>query len=127
LRDELVAIIDDHLRGLPAVPGTLFGEPFEFIQSRLVEIPTGRTASTLQEFRDVLLHIDLTAIYYHLMEARMRLGRGQNDFAAWVGRGLGLPELAAQLRAVDLYAHGLERTRARLVQLCDAALTDGVP
>jgi trehalose synthase-fused probable maltokinase len=125
LRDELVAVIDDHLRALPMVPGALFGEPFEFLQSRLVEIPTGRTASTLQEFRDVMLQIDLTAIYYHLMEARMRLGRGQNDFAAWVERGLGLPTLAIQVRAVDPYAHGLERTRARLVQLCDAALADG--
>ncbi len=125
LREELVAIIDDHLRGLQIVPGAIFGDPFEFIQSRLVEIPTGLRAGTLQEFRDVLLEVDLTAIYYHLMEARMRLGRGQNDFAAWLERGLGLPHLAAKVRAVDPYAGSLERTRSRLVQLCDAALTEG--
>jgi len=125
LRDELVAVIDDHLRALPMVPGILLGEPFEFLQSWLVEVPTGQEATNLQELRDVLLQIDLTAIYYHLMEARMRLGRGQNDFAAWVEQALGLSALAADLRAVDPYAHGLERTRARLVQLCDVALADG--
>jgi trehalose synthase-fused probable maltokinase len=126
LREELVAVIDDHLRNLYIVPGPIGGEPFEFIQSQLVEIPTGLRAATLQEFRDVLLEVDLTAIYYHLMESRMRLGRGQNDFAAWVERGLGLPTLAAKFRAVDPYAGSLEQTRSRLVQLCDEVLAEGV-
>ncbi|HXZ43429.1 MAG TPA: DUF5752 family protein [archaeon] len=126
LREELVAVIDDHLRDLHIVPAPIVGEPFEFIQSQLVEIPTGLRAATLQEFRDVLLEVDLTAIYYHLMESRMRLGRGQNDFAAWVERGLGLPKLAAKFRAVDPYAGSLEQTRSRLVQLCDEVLAEGV-
>jgi trehalose synthase-fused probable maltokinase len=126
LREELVAVIDDHLRGLQVVPGPISGEPFEFLQSRLVEIPTGLQAATLEQFRDVILEVDLTAIYYHLMEARMRLGRGQNDFAAWVERGLGLSNLAAKIRAVDPYAASLEQTRLRLVQLCDEVLAEGV-
>ncbi len=126
LREELVAVIDDHLRDLHIVPAPIVGEPFEFIQSQLVEIPTGLRAGTLQEFRDVLLEVDLTAIYYHLMESRMRLGRGQNDFAAWVERGLGLPNLAAKIRAVDPYAGSLEQTRSRLVQFCDEVLVEGV-
>ncbi len=126
LREEVVAVIDDHLRGLQVVPGIIFGEPFDFIQSRIVEIPTGIRAATLQELRDVLLEVDLSAIYYHLMEARMRLGRGQNDFAAWLKDGLGLPALAAKVQAVDPYAGSLERTRSRLVQLCDEALAEGV-
>ncbi|HSB80144.1 MAG TPA: DUF5752 family protein [Candidatus Methylomirabilis sp.] len=126
LREELVVVIDDHLRRLPAIPGIIFGEPFDFIQSRIVEIPTGIQARSLQEFRDVLLEVDLSAIYYHLMEARLRLGRGQNDFAAWLEHGLDLPDLAARFRAVDPYSGSLERTRSRLVQLCDEVLTDGV-
>jgi trehalose synthase-fused probable maltokinase len=125
LREELIAIIDDHLRGLQVVPGVIFGEPFDFIQSRIVEVPTGIRAATLQEFRDVLLEVDLSAIYFHFMEARMRLGRGQNDFAAWLRDGLGLPALAAKVQAVDPYAGSLERTRSRLVQLCDEALAEG--
>jgi hypothetical protein len=52
----------------------------------------------------------------------MRLGRGQNDFAAWFEHGLDLPELAAKVRAVDPYAGSLERARTRLIQLCDEAL-----
>lgn len=125
LREELVSIIDDHLRGLQIVPGVIFGEPFEFIQSRIVEVPTGVQVRTLQEFRDALLTVDVSAIYFHLIEARLRLGRGQNDFAAWVEHGLGLPELAATLRALDPYAGSLERARSRTIQICDEALAAG--
>jgi hypothetical protein len=125
LREELVSVIDDHLRGLHFVPGVLLGEPFEFIQSRIVEIPMGIHVRTLKEFRDALLDVDVSAIYFHLVEARMRLGRGQNDFAAWLEEGLNLAELAARVRAVDPYAGSLERARTRLIQLCDEALAAG--
>jgi maltose alpha-D-glucosyltransferase/alpha-amylase len=125
LREELVSVIDDHLRSLQLVPGVIFGEPFDFIQSRIIEIPTGTEVRTLQEFRDALLEVDASAIYFHLVESRLRLGRGQNDFAAWLDRGLDLPELAAKVRAVDPYAGSLERTRARLIQLCDEVAGEG--
>ena len=125
LREELVSVIDDHLRGLRVIPGVLLGEPFEFIQSRIVEIPTGIQVRTLKEFREALLDVDVSAIYFHLVEARMRLGRGQNDFAAWLEQGLGLPDLAAKVRAVDPYAGSLERARTRLIQHCDLALAAG--
>ncbi|MGH7318878.1 MAG: DUF5752 family protein, partial [Candidatus Rokuibacteriota bacterium] len=125
LREELASVIDEHLRSLPIVPRVISGEPFDFIQSRIVEIPTGSEVRTLQEFRDALLEVDLSALYFHLVEARMRLGRNQNDFAAWLRQGLGLPGLAAKVQAVDPYAGSLERTRARLIELCDEALRNG--
>ncbi len=125
LREELISVIDDHLRGLQFVPGVLFGEPFEFIQSRIVEVPTGIQVRTLKEFREALLDVDVSAVYFHLVEARMRLGRGQNDFAAWLEQGLDLTDLAAKVRALDPYAGSLERARTRLIQLCDQALAAG--
>jgi len=125
LREELIAVIDDHLRNLQVIPGVLFGEPFDFIQSRIVEIPTVREVRTLEEFREAVLDVDVSAIYFHLVEARLRLGRGRNDFAAWLEQSLGLAELAARVQAVDPYAGSLERTRMRLIQLCDDALAGG--
>ena len=125
LRDELVAVIDDHLRQLQLVPRIASAEPFDFIRSRIVEIPTGLEARTLDEFRQALLEVDSSAIYVHVVEARARLGRGQNDFAAWLEHDLGLTQLAAQVRAVNPYSGSLERIRARLLQLCEDALAEG--
>ena len=125
LRDELFAVIDDHLRQLQVVPRIVSAEPFDFVRSRIVEIPTGVAVRTLDEFRQALLEVDSSAIYFHVVEARVRLGRGQNDFAAWLEHGLGLKSLAARVRALNPYGGSLERTRARLLQLCEEAMTEG--
>jgi hypothetical protein len=55
----------------------------------------------------------------------MRVGRNQNDFAAWLEHGLGLSKLAAKVQAIDPYVGSLERARTRLIQLCDEALAEG--
>jgi trehalose synthase-fused probable maltokinase len=125
LRDQLVSVIDEHLRRLQIVPRIVSAaEPFDFVRSRIIEIPTGAEVRTLEEFRQALLEVDISAIYFHLVEARMRLGRHQNDFAAWLDRGLGLPHLAARVHAVNPYGVSLERTRARLIQCCDETLAE---
>jgi trehalose synthase-fused probable maltokinase len=125
LREELVSVVDEHLRRIGIVPQVVSGTPFDFIQSRIVEVPTGIEVRTLQELRSALLDVDQSALYFHLVEARLRLGRGRNDFAAWLERGLGLPELATRIQAVNPYAASLEQTRARLIALLDEALAAG--
>jgi trehalose synthase-fused probable maltokinase len=125
LREELVSVVDEHLGRLGIVPQVMSGTPFDFIQSRIVEVPTGIEVHTLPELRNALLEVDQSALYFHLVEARLRLGRGRNDFAAWLERGLGLSELAARVQTVNPYAASLEQTRARLIALLDEALAAG--
>lgn len=122
LREELVAVIDDHLRRMPIVPRVVSAEPFDFVRSTLVEIPTGISVGNLVEFREALLSVDASAIYFHLVEARTRLGRGENDLSRWLQRRLGLSTLAERVAALNPYTGSLERTRSRLIQLCDEAL-----
>ncbi|MGH7364177.1 MAG: DUF5752 family protein, partial [Candidatus Methylomirabilales bacterium] len=43
LRDEIIAVIDDHLTKLKMIPRVGYGEPFYFMQSRIVTVPTGLT------------------------------------------------------------------------------------
>ena len=125
LREELVSVVDEHLARIGIVPQVVSGEPFEFIQSRIVEIPTGVEVKTLQELRDALLDVDQSALYFHLVESRLRLGRGRNDFAAWLEGALGLPDLATRVQTVNPYADSLEQARMRLVALLDEALAAG--
>jgi hypothetical protein len=69
--------------------------------------------------------VDQSAIYFHLVESRLRLGRGRNDFAAWLEQGLGLPDVAARIQTVNPYAGSLEQARARLIAILDEALASG--
>jgi hypothetical protein len=125
LREELVSIISDHVMHLSNVPRVEFGEPFFFQQSHIVEVELGTPAAGLAEFRKGLAEVDSSAIYYHMVEARARLGRRSGDFAEWTRSSLGLPDLAERIERIDTYMTSLERVRARVLSLVDAALESG--
>jgi len=122
LREELASAIHDHLLRLSTVPRVEFGEPFYFQQSHIVEVALGAGANTLAEFRAGLEAVDASAIYFHMVEARARLGRRAGDFAEWIRTSLDLPDLADRIERIDTYMTGLERVRARVLALVDSAL-----
>ncbi len=122
LREEFLAIIDDHLSRLSIVPRVIFGDPFDFMQSHIVALSSGVRATTLAEFRTALASVHPSAIYFHTIEAPRRLGRPETDFAAWLREGLGLPGLAEAMSRTDPYSGSLERLRMELLHLCDLAL-----
>jgi hypothetical protein len=124
LREELVSVIDDHLGHTTSVPRIEFGEPFYFQQSFVVEVPLVPGVTTLSAFRDGLAEVDASAIYFHMVEARARLGRRFGDFVEWLRTSLAMPELAARVERVDTYMTSLERVRARVLSLVDQALED---
>jgi hypothetical protein len=119
LREELLSIIDDHLSRMPVVPRVIFGSPFYFNQSKILRVPTGLEAGTLRTFRRALADVEVSAIYYHVFEARHRLNSSENDFSAWALQSLDMPDLAHQLRSINPYLGSLERLRSALISLCD--------
>jgi Family of unknown function (DUF5752) len=122
LREELITVVYDHLRPLRSVPRIETGEPFHFQQSYIVEVELGPPSTTLVEFRDGLASVDASAIYFHMVEARARLGRRSGDFAEWIRDSLGLTALADRIERVDTYMTSLERVRARVLALIDQEL-----
>jgi FAD/FMN-containing dehydrogenase len=125
MREELVATISDHLQHFPAASPVARAEPFRFFQAHLVPVPTGHQARTLREFRDALAEVDLSALFYHLIEARYRLSRGRGDFAEWVAAALERPDVAERLAVIDPYSGSLERIRDRHLTVLTAALDEG--
>ena len=122
LREEILSTIDDHLSHLTIVPRVIFGEPFDFIQSRIVEVPTGVTAGSLEEFRAGLAAIQPSAIYFHTIEAPRRLALPETDFAVWLREGLGCTTMAGAVSRLDPYTGSLERLRTEILRLCDDEL-----
>ncbi|GKS56939.1 hypothetical protein YTPLAS18_04660 [Nitrospira sp.] len=119
LREEVISIIDDHLTTLVTVPRAGPGGAFHFNRSRILEVPTGITVTTLREFRDALAEVEVSAIYFHVFEAHLRLQREENDFSAWMRGSLNLHELADRIRALNPYLGSLERLRSSLLMMCD--------
>lgn len=125
LRSDIVTTIEEHLCTLQIIPRVLYGEPFHFIQSRICEIPTGRKAWTLREFRDVLASVDISVIYVHTFEAISRKGRKNGDFISWIEEQLQLGDLSRAMSRINLYNSSLEAHRNRMIHLCDTFLEEG--
>jgi hypothetical protein len=122
LRTEIIITIEEHLSRLESIPRVLYGEPFHFMQSRIIEVPTGREASTLTEFREVLATVDVSVIYYHTFQAISRLGRKKGDFAIWIEEQLNLPQLAEEIAKLNIYTSSLEKIRDRIIKIADTFL-----
>lgn len=122
LRSEIITIIDDHLQGLQVVPRVVHGELFEFMSSRIIEVPTEFEVETLPDFVAALRDVEASAIYFHVFEAQLRMGKGQSDFARWLEIAVGQGALAERLNRIDPYMLSLEELRAQILELCEMAL-----
>src|SRR4029434_6078411 len=87
--------------------------------------PLGVVATSLREFRDGLAEVHASALFYHVVEARYRLGRDPGDFTDWAEHGLGRSDLAARLARIDAQVGSLERLRDRCLTVLDDALGTG--
>ncbi len=68
--------------------------------------------------------IDVSALFFHLIEARYRPGPGRSDFAEWVASALDRPDVAERLAGIDPYGGSLERIRDRHLTMLTAALDE---
>lgn len=119
LREALVETLDTYLARNPVARFRFVseGEEFFFVKSVHVVMPTQYTASTLEEFAHALSHVSVHSLYFHIFDARLRVGRPTNDFAIWLDEQLGLKELAENVAQLDPYAHTLEALRSLLLSL----------
>jgi hypothetical protein len=122
MREEVITTISDHLQHFPSPPAGASTEPFRFFQVHLIPVPTGHKAATLKEFRNALAEIDVSALFFHLIEARYRPRVNKGDFAEWIGSTLDRPDVAERLAGIDPYGCSLERIRDRHLTVLTAAL-----
>lgn len=117
LREELLRVIDEHMSApnfeLRQAPR---GNLFHFCQSKSFIFPTGVTAWTVPEFFEHLDHTSRLSLYFHFLEARLRLERKTNDFSAWL-EGRGETQLARAIDALDPYSMDLEGLKSKILAL----------
>ncbi|MEW6033567.1 MAG: DUF5752 family protein [Chloroflexota bacterium] len=119
LRERLVGIIEEHLATESERRNAPQGREFYFMKSVSLVTPTSYLAHDLREFVQALHKISLGSLYYHVFEARLRLGRPTNDFSVWMNEYVDEADLAEQVAHLDPYNHTLEGLRSTLVQLIE--------
>ncbi len=119
LKERLVGIIEEHLSAGSNLRESMPGRDFYFAKSVSVILPTPYVAHDLREFTESLRKIGLGALYFHVFESRLRLGRGLNDFSTWMQDSLGESELGEEIARLDPYTYTLEGLRLSLIQLIE--------
>ncbi|MBI2104430.1 MAG: hypothetical protein HYT90_02445 [Candidatus Omnitrophica bacterium] len=119
LREVLAGTIERYIKEHPAtrIKFAPSGREFFFIKSVHVIMPTPYTVSTLAEFAQALEQVSLHSLYFHIFDARLRLGRPTNDFSLWLTEQLGLKALGESVAGLNPYAHTLQTLRTILLSL----------
>ena len=122
LRGRLVSIIEEHLAQGGGRWEAAPGDEFHFVKSVSVIIHAPYVARDLRAFVEALRKMSPSSLYFHIFESRLRLGKGLNDFSAWLADSLDEQELADRIARLDPYTHSLEGLRGALIKLIEKEL-----
>ena len=119
LRTSIVSSIEEYLKENPTAGSRTAhkGEEFYFVKSVSFIFPTKHTARDLDEFVNELKRVTISSIYFHIFEARLRLGKGNNDFSFWIETSVGDKEVAGKISKLDPYAYTLEDLRTKIINI----------
>ena len=123
LRDRIVATIAEHTRKSRNSRECPEGEEFRFMKATLFITPTSFVVWTLKEFADAIEHVSIHSLYYHMVEARLRLGKPTNDFSFWLSTSLDENWLAGALNRIDPYTYTMEGLRRKILELVQSRIT----
>lgn len=119
LRERIISVIGDYLKSYPLSEKKFArqGEEFYFINSISFILKTSYVANNLKEFLDIFSKITIDSIYFHMFEARIRLGKKTNDFSNWIETSIGNKKLALKISSLDPYTRTLEDLRNTIIKL----------
>ena len=115
LRERILQVIDDRLHeGEPPAPAPP-GREFHFSQSISLIYPAGYEAATLAELKGGIRRASDRTLFFHLIEARLRIGRCTTDLSSWLSDALGAPHLAGRLDRLDFFVPSTEDLRQQVL------------
>lgn len=121
LRERILQVIDDRLAEGADIPPAPAGREFHFAQSLSLIYPTGRRARGLEELVGEIRQAGPRTVFFHLLEARLRIGRCTNDLSCWLSDALEAPELARRLDRIDLLVPSPEDLRRQVLLALEGA------
>jgi hypothetical protein len=122
LRSDLRRVVMEYSRGNEVTASQVAFEPFFFCETVEENVPLGREAWTLEEFRDGLKDLAHGSLQFHFLTSRLRLQLRTNDFSRWLSKELNLNDLARKVDQIDIYTTTLDSARSTILQLVEREL-----
>ena len=99
------------------------GKEFRFQELKSFSYPSGIEAETLEEFAAAVRQVSVESVFYHVVEARLRLHKKSNDFSSWLEQTHGEAALAREIEGLNPYGYGLEDLKAKIAELVEARVS----
>jgi hypothetical protein len=122
LRERLLHLIEAYIQKNPRSATRPAMEPFYMMAADLVVIPTPYVARNLEEFADELRKVTIHTIYYHFIDARLRLKLNTNDFSVWLEEELDMSQAGDRLNRIDIYTSTLEGVRGNILRIIEGEM-----
>lgn len=113
MRNELLAVLDHYQEKFPEPREVVPGHEFYFEETVTFTFLVGVKVRNLAEFLFGIKYVDISSIYNHFYEARVRQGR--DDFSSWMEESLQEKALAEKVRRIDPFMNSLDRIRDYIV------------
>jgi len=114
LRNQFINILNDYIENENPMTIAPEGQEFHFMKCQTFILPTPFVADNIDEFIVALKRVSINALYFHLIESRLRLQNGVNDFSCWL-RNIGEEKAAIEIERLDPYTITLEGLRRKLI------------
>jgi hypothetical protein len=122
LRERLIHLTENYLQKNPRAATRTAMETFYFMAADLVVVPTPHVARNLEEFAEGMRKVSVHSIYYHFIDARLRLKLNSSDFAVWLEQELDLGRAADRLNRIDIYTSTLEGVRRSILKVLESEM-----
>jgi hypothetical protein len=122
LRERVVNILENYLKKNPRAATKPAMEPFYLMAADVVVVPTPYVARNLEEFADGLRRVSTHSIYYHFIDARLRLKLNNNDFSVWLDQELDMGSAADRINRIDIYTSTLEGVRRSILRIVESEI-----
>lgn len=122
LRERVINVMEGYLQKNQRAATRPAMEPFYLMASEVVVVPTPYVARNLEEFADGLRKVSIHGIYYHFIDARLRLKLNNNDFSVWLEQELDMGQAADRLNRIDIYTSTLEGVRRNILRIIEGEI-----
>jgi len=116
-KDEILKVIRNYSG--PVKPGKKVrpGDEFYFMDIISFIAPSSIVVEDEREFFDKFKDVSLKSVFYHLIEARLRLNRLTNDFSEWLGSSCGRDDLAGKINELNPHHYTLGEIKRKIREI----------
>jgi len=120
LRWELCYIIESHIDAIGYSPRALLGDPFEFVRSHDVVLPSGLVLRNASDLRKAIETMSVDSLYYHFFKDVFGRGLHLGSLVQWVLEDLRDERTGKLLADVNPYKLHSDRLRSELLRTLDS-------